>query len=80
MEATIQKWGNSLAVRIPKSFADEVGLAAHSKVDISIEKSVLIITPRRCMKYRLDDLIEKVTEENIHTEIDTGTPVGQEQQ
>jgi len=77
MIGRIQKWGNSLALRIPKSFALETGLNHDAQVDISLEKGKIIITPVRATR-TLDDLLAKITDENIHGEIPTGPAVGNE--
>jgi len=78
MQTTIQKWGNSLGVRIPKAFADQTRLAAGSTVDISLENGGIVIRPTRRSKYNLADLLAKVTPQNIHAEVDTGPSVGRE--
>jgi antitoxin MazE len=78
MQTKIQKWGNSLALRIPKAFADEAGLENDSPVEISVVDGQIIIAARQRHKYDLDDLLSQVTEENLHGEIDTGDAVGNE--
>lgn len=78
METTVQKWGNSLGVRIPKAFAEEAGVSEGTAVDISVASGDIIIRPLRRRHLDLDDLLAKVTPENIHAEIDTGAPVGRE--
>ena len=78
MQTRIQKWGNSLGLRIPKSFAEQAGVEAGSEVDLSIEKGELIVRPRRLPRYRLKDLLRGVTAKNVHKEVKTGRQVGQE--
>ena len=78
MQTKIQKWGNSLGLRIPKSFAEQVGVQAGSEVDLAIENGELIIRPARTRRYDLKQLLRGVTAKNIHREIDTGEPVGRE--
>jgi antitoxin MazE len=78
VQTKIQKWGNSLGLRIPKSFAEEAGVEAGSDVDLSIEDGGLVVRPARRPKYRLQDLLRGVSPKNIHREIDTGAPVGRE--
>jgi antitoxin MazE len=78
MRTLVQKWGNSLAVRIPKSLASEAGLREDSAVDLSILEGKLIIQLRSEEPLRLDDLLRGVTEENLHAEWDTGPAVGKE--
>ena len=79
MQTKVQKWGNSLGLRIPKSFAEQVGVEAGSEVDLSIEDGELIVRPRRLPRYELKDLLRSVTSENVHKEVETGEPVGREE-
>jgi antitoxin MazE len=78
MRARVQKWGNSLALRIPKSFADEIGLEQNSSIQLMIKEGALVVTPEREPKWRLKELLEKVTEDNIHREWETGPAEGDE--
>ena len=78
MVTKIQKWGNSLGLRIPKSFAVEADIDEGSEVDIAIQEGKLVITPSRKPRYELVDLLAKVSKKNRHEEIDTGEPVGGE--
>ncbi len=79
MKVKIQKWGNSLAVRIPKSFAVQTEIEQNSFVDLSIIEGNIIVKPeKRKPKYTLEELLEGVTEENLHGEIDFGKIVGKE--
>ena len=78
MQSRIQKWGNSLALRIPKSFAQEVGIDRDAPVDVSLENGKLIIEPIAKPMMTLEQLLSQVTEDNIHHEIDTGMVVGEE--
>lgn len=75
MEARIQKWGNSLAIRIPRALAREAGLDEGTPVDFSIDEGAVIIRPKR---YSLEELLAQVTPENLHPETNTGRPVGRE--
>jgi len=78
MKTRVQKWGNSLALRIPKSFATEVGLERETAVDISLAAGKLVITPVAKPKATLKQLLAKITKENLHHEVDTGSAVGNE--
>jgi antitoxin MazE len=78
MVTKIQKWGNSLGLRIPKSFAEEAGVEAGSPVDISIDDGRLVIQPVRPLKYEFKDLVSEIREDNIHEEITTDGPTGRE--
>lgn len=77
MKTTIQKWGNSLAVRIPRPFAEEIALEENTPVDLSIRAGKLVIVPA-APEITLDSLVEKITDENRHGEVGTGTAVGRE--
>ena len=78
MKTKIKKWGNSLALRIPKSFALNANLRHDELVDLSMEKEKIVITPLGGKEYSLDELLEGVSESNLHGEFDTGVPVGKE--
>ena len=71
----VQKWGNSLGIRIPKSLALKVGLEEGTEVDLDIEDGHLVIKPKSTT---LDELLSQITPENVHTEIPTGEPQGRE--
>jgi antitoxin MazE len=78
MRTKIQKWGNSLAVRIPKPFAAEAGLDQQSEVDVSVMDGALVIKPCPEPPLTLEELVSRITDENRHEEIDFGPPVGRE--
>lgn len=78
MRTRVQKWGNSLALRIPKSFATEVGLQRETSVEVSLADGKLIITPVTKPKLTLKQLLAKVTKENLHHEVDTSPAIGNE--
>lgn len=78
MRAKVQKWGNSLAVRIPRGFAEQLGVSHDSEVELLLTPKGLIVKPV-AHRYALSDLLAKVTEENLHGEISTGGKVGREE-
>jgi len=78
METRIKKWGNSLALRIPKPLAAEVGLEDDSPVELSLVDGKLVITPVTEPRLSLEDLLARVTEDNLHGEVDSGPAVGGE--
>ena len=78
MLAYVQKWGNSLALRIPAAFARETGLDPGSEVDLALEEGRLVVTPRRRRAFTLDGLVSGITEENRHDEVRTAGPQGSE--
>ncbi len=78
MTARVQKWGNSLALRLPKAFVDEFQLERGSAVELRILDGRLVIETHRPPQYRLEDLLTMVSKRNIHAEVKTGRPVGKE--
>lgn len=78
MRTKIQKWGNSLAIRIPKAFVREADVAYGTTVDVCVEGGRIVIDPHPEPEYRLDALLEGVTERNLHAEVASGEPVGRE--
>ena len=78
MQTKVQMWGNSLALRIPKSFAAETQLQPDALVDISLVEGRLIISPIRAAVAQLEQLLAGVTEDNRHHEWQTGEVVGRE--
>jgi antitoxin MazE len=78
MKTTIQKWGNSLALRIPKPLARDAGLQQETDVNISLVDGKLVITPLPKSKPTLDQLLANIADENLHIESDTGTATGNE--
>lgn len=63
MHTKIQRWGNSLGLRIPKSFAEEAGVGAGSEVDLSVEEGELIVRPARLRRYDLKELLRSAASE-----------------
>jgi len=78
MVGTIAKWGNSLAVRIPQHLAKEINLGEGSQVQFVLIDGKLTIEPITRRRYSLEELIEAITPENLHNEIDSGVAVGNE--
>ncbi|HEX3728501.1 MAG TPA: AbrB/MazE/SpoVT family DNA-binding domain-containing protein [Opitutaceae bacterium] len=78
MKASIQKWGNSLAVRIPKSVAQEAKLTNGSEVDLRLEGNRVVLVPAAKQRPTLKQLLKGITPENRHPETDWGPPVGKE--
>jgi len=73
-----RKWGNSLAVRIPKGIAEGSGLSEGDTVEIANEGDRIVITPSKIRRYSLTELLDGITKKNLHSEVDTGKPVGRE--
>ena len=76
MKATIQKWGNSLGVRIPSIMAKDLMLKNGSEVELIEETDKIIIQPKKTSC--LEDLLEAINESNIHEEMKTNGPHGNE--
>jgi len=66
LKTRVQKWGNSLAVRIPKSFAEGLDLENNGPVEMSLEEDAIVIKPDKDRAWDLDSLLAAVTDENIH--------------
>lgn len=77
MKTKVEKWDNSLAIRIPKPFANKVGLQPGSELEFSVHKGSLVLKATR-PHYKLEDLVKRITAENRHPEIDFGPPQGRE--
>ena len=69
MTTIITKWGNSLAVRIPRALAEQVQIQEGSDVSLSTSGDIIVITPRKRKKYTLDELLEGMTPEKFYSEI-----------
>jgi antitoxin MazE len=78
MRTRVQRWSNSLAVRIPKSFAAELQLDHDSEVDLALVNGQLAVVPVLAPSFTLDELLQGITKTNLHEEIDTGSALGQE--
>jgi antitoxin MazE len=78
VKTRVQKWGNSLAVRIPRPFAEESNLREDSTVDVSLRNGKLILVAVVEPASSLGELVKKITPRNRYHEIETGGPVGKE--
>ena len=78
MRTRIQKWGNSLAVRIPRSYAVESRIEEGTEVRVSVEDGKLVVVPEVPPEFKLSELLDGINKKNIHREISTGGPVGRE--
>lgn len=77
MRAKAQRWGNSLAVRIPKAIAEQAGVREKDEFDIEVVAKVIRMKPRQRGK-SLGELVAGITPENLHAEADFGRPRGRE--
>ncbi len=78
MLVKVQKWGNSIALRIPKSFAKQISVEKGSSVDLSVQDGKLVIEPVKQESYELKELLSEVKETNLHQEYLTDKPRGKE--
>jgi antitoxin MazE len=67
MSVKIQKWGNSLGVRLPKAVVEKVNLSEHSEVEVESKDGVIVIFPAK-KRYYLEELIAQITKKNLHHE------------
>lgn len=78
MNATVQKWGNSLALRIPSSVAKDIRLRQGSPVEVVVENGRMIVKPTKKRKPSLSLLLKGITKDNRHSEQVWGAPIGKE--
>ena len=76
MIARVQRWGNSLAIRIPRAYATDLGVGDGSEVDLVFDGRALIVTPSTVPP--LEVLLEGITDTNRHDAVDLGSPAGHE--
>ena len=77
MRTQVAKWGNSLGVRIPKAYAEEVGLCEGATVEVKVSGRKLVLSPAQ-PEYDLEELVAGITPRNRHAETDWGPRVGRE--
>lgn len=78
MRIKIQKWGNSLALRIPKAFAFQSKIRQDEYVNLTLENNKIIVEPDEVKKYTLEELISGIKKSNLHKEIKVGEKTGAE--
>lgn len=78
MRVRVRKWGNSLALRIPKPFAEDTAVREGTTLDLSVSEGRIIAITVRRKKVTLKQLLDKITDRNVHGEVDTGPRVGRE--
>lgn len=77
MQLAIAKWGNSLALRLPRHVAMDANLKEGVPVELTVKDGTVVVTPVR-KKYKLDDLLAQMNEQNAHAEVEWGEPQGDE--
>ena len=78
MRVIVKKWGNSASIRIPAGIMEAARLNLDDPVDVREQGGRIVIEPIRTHEYDLAQLLAAITPENLHHEVDFGTPVGQE--
>lgn len=78
MTTVVAKWGNSLAIRIPRSVAEQAQVTEGIAINFSVEGNRIVITPQKRKKYTLDELLEGMNPDKFHPEFETGNAVGNE--
>jgi antitoxin MazE len=78
MKAVVKKWGNSASVRIPAAVLQAAKLRLDDCVDVREESGRIVIEPVSRREYTLAELLKGITPENLHEEVDSGRPQGNE--
>ena len=78
MRTKVDKWGNSLGLRIPKSFAEEARIAEGSTVELTLDNGRLVVRAVPVARYTLEELMAGITDPNRHGEVNMGRAVGNE--
>ena len=78
MKARVKKWGNSASVRIPRAVLQAAKLRLEDSVDVREEAGRIVIEPLQRKEYSLSELLNKITSQNLHHEVEFGRPVGKE--
>ncbi|MCL4385476.1 MAG: AbrB/MazE/SpoVT family DNA-binding domain-containing protein [Actinobacteria bacterium] len=74
MITKIQKWGNSLGLRLPNAYIKELKLKENSAVEIKVENKQIVISPVETEEYELKELLSRISESNIHKEMQIDIP------
>ncbi|HAK2550606.1 TPA: AbrB/MazE/SpoVT family DNA-binding domain-containing protein [Salmonella enterica] len=77
-QVTVKKWGNSPSVRLPAAIVRQASLSVDDVVELVVEDGRIVIMPVKTKEYSLDALMSAITEDNLHSEISFGEPVGKE--
>jgi antitoxin MazE len=78
MKTAIQRWGNSLALRIPRAYAAETRISEGSEVELTLKSGTLVVRPVLRKRHALSDLLKRITPTNRHDVVETGPSIGRE--
>jgi antitoxin MazE len=78
MHVRVQKWGNSLALRIPKPLAEDAEVVEGTVLNLAVSEGKVVATRVEQKRLSLSDLLAKVNKKNLHGEVDFGRPAGRE--
>ncbi len=78
MRASIKRWGNSAALRLPSSVLREANFAEEQEVEFQVQRGRIVIVPSARNEFDLEYLLDGITKDNLHGEVDFGKPVGNE--
>ncbi|WP_097472921.1 AbrB/MazE/SpoVT family DNA-binding domain-containing protein [Escherichia coli] len=77
-QVIVKKWGNSPSVRLPAAIVRQASLSVNDVVELVVEDGRIVIVPVKTKEYSLDALMSGITDDNLHSEISFGEPVGKE--
>ncbi|EAA9186571.1 MULTISPECIES: AbrB/MazE/SpoVT family DNA-binding domain-containing protein [Enterobacteriaceae] len=77
-QVIVKKWGNSPSVRLPAAIVRQASLSVDDVVELVVEDGRIVIMPVKTKEYSLDALMSGITDDNLHSEISFGEPVGKE--
>jgi len=78
MKTAVQRWGNSLALRIPRAYAMETNIVEGSEVELTLKSGTLVVKPVPKRRQDLEELLSRVNSSNRHRSIETGPAMGSE--
>jgi len=78
MRVIVKKWGNSASIRIPATVLKAARIGINDPVDVREEQGRIVVEPLQPASYDLADLLDRITPDNLHEEVDFGRPVGRE--
>ena len=76
MTVALKKWGNSLALRIPKDIAKTLQVADNTMMELDVTDGILTVRPQRGTL--LEEMVSQINSDNVHKEVDTGESIGNE--